>query len=136
MKSHLGFLPVLLGACAHQTSAYCDRLPKPRLSPVISVRAETSQRGLSVLILDRVSNAPIRGAQVVIATPSLILVADSNGLAQSSTMLPGLVSFSVRFIGYLAVRDSITISEHFGRFRIIQLLAQPICIDERGLGPP
>lgn len=135
MRFYLISFAGLAVGCAHPASVLCNGSPRPQLAPAISVRAQASQRGLSVLILDRVSNAPVQRAQLVIYSQKLVLVADSNGLAQSPTIAPGHITYVVRALGYTAIRDTVTISEHLGRFLIAQIVSEPYCIDEGGLGP-
>jgi hypothetical protein len=135
MRRLLLFLICLVIGCAHRPQFYCDGSPRPRLAPVISVRAQSSQPGLTVLILDRVTSAPVQGAQVMVRSQGIIVVSDSNGLAQSRTIAPGLANLVVRSLGYRAVRDTLAIPEHPGRFLIVQIEAEPSCIQEIGQSP-
>ena len=118
-----------LPACAantRQPSCYRGSL---RPAPRISVRPEVGTRGLAVLVLDGSSNAPVPGAQVIISPGGGSRTTDSLGISQLST-LSGHVHLLVRALGYKRTTDSLSIPIEGGRFLIVQLQPDPVCLEE------
>jgi len=127
---------VSLTACAHPATNACGRPVRPVLAPPIHVRPETSARGLTILALDATSNEPIAGARVSLLDSPIVATTDSLGLAYLAGIAPGAVAVAVRAIGRSPILDTLNISATRGRFLIVQLKADVICLEDPIIAVP
>lgn len=95
------------------------------MAPRINVRPSVTTPGLTALVLDATSNAPVYSAQVVVPALGWAAVTDSMGFARLPKLTPGNHTLRVRAVGYKAAVDTITIPRSGGRFLIVQLTCFP-----------
>jgi hypothetical protein len=126
-------LLISLPACAANTRQPGCYRPSLRLAPRISVRPQVGTQGLTVLVLDGSSNAPVAGATLVVTPGQRRDMTDSLGISQLSS-LSGQVHLLVRAIGYKRTTDTLSIPIGGGRFLIVQLQPDPVCLEEIILG--
>jgi hypothetical protein len=126
----IGLLGSLV-ACASRRAnlsfgSYCQQA---ELAPRITVRAVVPTSGITVLVLDGTSNAPLPQAQFGIVNSNLAAYTDSTGLARISRLTPGTHTLRIRAIGYKPVIDTLTIPAQGGRFLIVQIQRDVFCLN-------
>jgi len=97
------------------------------LAAPINVRPAVTTPGLSALLLDATSNAPLHEARIEVQELNWAASTDSMGFARLPKLLPGSYTVRARAVGYKAVTDTITIPQSGGRFLIIQLALDRFC---------
>lgn len=123
----------LLGCAGNSNRGDCFRIP---LAPTIHVRPVVTTPGLTVLVLDASSNAPIVPTRVWLVGDSLSGAGDEFGVVRIPKAA-GSIRVAIRGLGYSMLNDTLTIPGSGGRFLIVQLRRDPACLEEdRGLGPP
>jgi len=110
---------VAIGCAANTQRPGCP--PGKPTTPAINVRPHVSAPGLTLLILDRETNAPIPGAMVSLPPSTAVAAhADQEGMIRLRT-LAGNIKILVRSVGYGRAEDTVSIPHEGGRFLIVQL---------------
>lgn len=76
---------------------------------VASLQSASAQNNFSVILKDRISGEPLKGAAVRFKSLNREMMTDQNGIAAFSDLPSGKFALSLSFLGYQALTDSIII---------------------------
>src|SRR5688572_23698865 len=120
----------LFVACGpKQATAVLNAPPNCRqpLAPRIDVRPAVTTPGLTALLLDATTNAPLQEARIEVPELNWAASTDSMGFARLARLQPGSYMIRARAVGHKSVTDTITIAAGGGRFLIFQLVLDRFC---------
>lgn len=126
----IGLLWGILACSPHRGASAFG--PAPRcglpLAPRINVRSTVTTSGLAALILDGSTNTPLIQAQLLVLKSAWTALTDSAGFARLPRLTGGSYTVRIRALGYTAVDDTIMIPPTGGRFVIVQLPRDVLCL--------